>query len=81
MASNCGWSDDLALSIANNSEYSLSEAIIISATSCERCMNSLAHKYGLDWGYEEYSEEWQKTGTSCSFCEEGIGNASVGENQ
>jgi hypothetical protein len=50
---NSGWSESLALAIANSGDYTLSEAIIISANSCERCMNALAHKYGLDWGYPE----------------------------
>ena len=35
-------------------------------------MNVLADKYGLDWGYEEGSEEWKKTGTSCQFCEDNV---------
>ncbi|MCX8132107.1 MAG: hypothetical protein N3I35_18660 [Clostridia bacterium] len=65
---NQGWNEELALALVNSKEYTLSEAIIIAATSCERCMNALAHKYGLNWGYEEYSEEWQKCGTSCIFC-------------
>lgn len=65
---NQGWQQDLALAIANTKEYTLNEAIIIAATSCERCTNALAHKYGLDWGYPEYGEEWQKCGTQCHFC-------------
>ena len=69
-SANSSWSEDLILVIANSGDYSLAEAIIISATSCERCMNVLAFKYGLDWGYEEGSEEWEKTGTSCQFCED-----------
>ena len=67
------WPEDLALAIANSDDYfSLSEAIIIAATSCERCMNALASEYGLDWGYEEGSEEWEKTNTSCQFCKRTI---------
>jgi hypothetical protein len=64
-----GWSEDLVLAITNSGDYSLCESILIAATSCERCMNSLAHKYGLNWGYPEYSEEWEKCGTTCRFCE------------
>ena len=63
------WSEDLALALANSGDYTLSEAIIIAAKSCERCMNVLANKYGLDWGYDEGSEKWNKCGTSCEFCE------------
>lgn len=66
---NSGWSQDLVLAMANSKEYTLGEAIIIAARSCERCMNALAHKYSLDWGYEEHSEDWEKCGTSCKFCE------------
>jgi hypothetical protein len=65
-----GWQEDLALAIANSGDYTLSEAIIIAATSCERCMNALAYKYGLEWGYAEGSDEWQRCGTSCQFCRE-----------
>ena len=88
-SANSSWSEDLVLVIANSGDYSLSEAIIIAATSCERCMNVLADKYGLDWGYEEGSEEWEKTGTSCQFCEEeadkliksAVKNAKAGRNR
>jgi hypothetical protein len=65
-----GWSEDLALTLVTSGDYTLSEAIIISARSCERCMNALAHKYGLDWGYAEGSEEWKRCGTECDFCKE-----------
>lgn len=62
------WSEDLVLAIVNSGDYTLKEAIIIAATACERCMNALAHKYGLKWGYPEYGEEWKETGTVCQFC-------------
>jgi len=64
------WPEDLALAIANSGDYSLDEAILISATACSRCMNSLAYDYGLDWGYEEGSEEWLKSNTECQFCKD-----------
>lgn len=66
---NASWSEDLVLAMANSEDYSLSESIIIAATACERCMNALAFKYGMAWGYEERSEEWLNVGTSCQFCE------------
>ncbi len=62
------WSDGLVLEMANSGEYSLSEAIMIVANSCERCMNSLAHAYGLAWGYEEHGHEWFGVNTECDFC-------------
>jgi len=65
-----GWQEDLVLAIATSGDYTLSEAILISANSCERCMNSLAEEYGLDWGYLEGSDEWKKCGTECSFCKD-----------
>lgn len=69
MGFNNTYSEDLAVAIYNDTKYSLGEAIIIAATSCERCMNALAHKYGLDWGYPEDCEEYKNSGTSCQFCE------------
>ena len=69
MTFNSSWSEDLAVAIYNNSkDYTLCQAIIIAANCCERCMNSLAHKYGLSWGYPEFSEEWKKVNTTCEFC-------------
>lgn len=73
MSMNQTWNQGLVLNIANSGDYSLNEAIIIAATSCERCLNVLIHKYGgygADPGYAEYSEEWLKCGTSCLFCKE-----------
>lgn len=64
--------EDVILAMANSGDYTLSEAIILYATSCERCANALIYKYlnGAD-GYEEYSEEWKKCNTSCKYCEDG----------
>ena len=72
--SNSTWNDEKTiLAMVNSGDYTLSEAIIVYATACERCMNVLVHKYtnGED-GYEEYSEEWQKCGTVCAFCKEDL---------
>lgn len=63
-----GWPQDLVLAIVESGDFNLEEAIVIGAESCERCMNALADKYGLDWGYPEGSEEWEECGTSCDFC-------------
>ena len=70
MSGSGGWPQDLVLTMANSKDWSLAEAIIIAANSCERCMNALAHKYGLEWGYPEHSEEWIKTNTQCDFCKD-----------
>jgi hypothetical protein len=65
---NMGWSEDLALALVRQG-FGLSEAIVVAATCCERCMNVLADECGLDWGYPEGSEDYEKCGTSCAFCE------------
>jgi hypothetical protein len=62
------WSEDLVLAMANSGDFSLSESILIAANACERCMNALAHEYGLDWGYPEFGPEWKKSATECDFC-------------
>ena len=68
MTGSSSYPQDLVLAMANSNDWDLSEAIIIAANSCERCMNALAEKYGLKWGYKEFGEEWQKCNTSCEFC-------------
>ena len=63
--------EKIILAMANSGDYTLSEAIYVYATSCERCTNVLAYKYlnGED-GYAEYSEEWKKCNTSCRYCKD-----------
>lgn len=63
--------EDVILAMANSGDYTLSEAIIVWASACERCMNVLTYKYlnGAD-GYEEFSEEWKKANTVCDFCKD-----------
>lgn len=68
MVMNMSWSEDLVKAMAD-SGISLRKAIILAATACERCMNALAHEFGLDWGYPEFSDEWHKCNTSCEYCE------------
>lgn len=64
-----GGNEDVILAMANSGDYSLSEALVVWANACERCMNVLAYKY-LDGkgGYPEHSEEWEKCNTVCDFC-------------
>lgn len=66
-----GDNQDVIMAMVNSGDYTLNEAIMLLANSCERCMNVLAYKYlnGKD-GYPEYSEEWKKCNTICRFCEE-----------
>ena len=75
MSGNSGWSEDLALALVTaqsrpegHPHLSLGDAILVAAIACERCMNTLANQYGLDWGYEYMSDDWKKCGTSCQFC-------------
>lgn len=62
------YSQDLVVAMLR--DYELGDAILIAVNCCERCMNSLAHCYGLDWGYPEFSEEWNKSNTECPFCKD-----------
>lgn len=62
------WPEDLVLAMANSGDYSLSEAIMVCANACSRCMNALGHRYGLGWGYPELSATWQHAGTICDYC-------------
>jgi len=57
------------VAMVNSGDFTLEQAIWVYANSCERCMNSLLHKYlnGKE-GYEEYSEEWKRCNTKCDFC-------------
>ncbi len=73
-----GWSEELALALCTAkttpsawdfpAQMTLSQAILISASACERCINAMAHGVGLSWGYPEFSEDWQKTKTYCDLC-------------
>lgn len=67
------FSEDLVLAMATGAngqrQFRLCDAILICVDACERCLNSLAHQYGLDWGYPEFSERWRESGTKCEMCE------------
>lgn len=57
------------VAMVNSGDYTLSEAIIIYATACERCQNALDYKYsGGTEGYPEDSDEYRNCNTSCDFC-------------
>jgi predicted ABC-type ATPase len=45
---------------------SVSEAVIVATTACDRCMKVLACECGLEWG----SEAGEDSGTGCNFCRE-----------
>lgn len=85
MEGSCGWSPDLALAMARPSTQeaqeaasrhgkplrpmAIEDAIMVAAVACEACMNSLAHHYGLGWGYKRGSKDWEESGTQCELCE------------
>ncbi len=68
-------SEDVILAMVHSGDYTLSEAIVVYGSACERCMNVLLYKYsdGKD-GYEEYSDEWKKCNTECQFCNRRYGH-------
>lgn len=75
MSGESSWPEDLVLAMATKpwwkwwrNVYTLGDAILIVANTCERCLNALGHRYGLKWGYAEGSEEWKRSRTSCQFC-------------
>lgn len=49
---------------------SYDQAVLVAATSCERCLNVLLWRHGLGDGYEEGSPEWEKANTSCELCKD-----------
>lgn len=53
-----------------NNPHGVEQAVLIAATACERCYNTLCWTYGLCSGYAEFSEEWQQSKTSCQFCDD-----------
>lgn len=63
-----GSSGDLAIAMRMVEGISLSEALGILSTACERCHNILAHHYGFDDGYAKDSEEAARSGTHCELC-------------
>ena len=64
-----GGNQELIMAMVNSGDYTLNQALMLLANSCERCENVLAYKYlnGKD-GYAEYSDEWKKCNTVCAFC-------------
>lgn len=66
-----GGNQDIIIAMVNSGDYTLSEALVVFSSACERCTNVLAYKYlnGAD-GYAEYSDEWKKCNTECDFCKD-----------
>lgn len=74
LTAEAGAAEDLVLALATGAnegpQFSLHDALVITSEACERCMNALAHEYGLGWGYPEFGGEWRECGTSCVMCED-----------
>lgn len=82
MRGSSGWPGDLVLALVRPTwrerivaiarygtpapRYDLDEAIIL-ATGCGGCVNRLAHRAGLMWGYRVGSAR-DRSRTSCEFC-------------
>lgn len=49
--------------------FDFDTAILKSALSCERCLNSLLHRHGCGDGYRQGSPQWVRCGTSCTMCQ------------
>lgn len=64
------FSNDLTTALVRSGDYTVHEAIMVAGKSCERCMNVLAHNYGLEWGYALHSDDWIVCPTQCLFCED-----------
>ena len=64
------YAEDLATVLVTVGGFPLSQAILLSATACEKCMNVMAHDWGLKWGYASDSEDARKCGTECELCNE-----------
>lgn len=73
--------ENLPVAIVNAGHWGLGDAILMSALSCERCLNVLLWEYQYyyplsrggvehDRGYAEYTEEWLRCPTECLFCED-----------
>jgi len=44
------------------------QAYLVACVSCEACMNELAHRHGLSWGYRRGSQESKSANTTCELC-------------
>lgn len=84
MSGESSWPEDLVLAMVRPSAEELAlaaqrvgseprlldmnDAILMAATSCERCLNALCWRYGLGDGYPPFSPEWDEASTECAIC-------------
>ena len=69
MEGNRGFPEDLVTAMVRSEQWDVGDAIMVAAQACSRCMNGLAHHYGLKWGMEIGSKEFLTHNTVCSMCE------------
>lgn len=60
------WKEDLVKGLLR--DYTVTEAILIASRACQGCQLLLANQYGVSWGRDERSEEWQSSSKGCIFC-------------
>lgn len=46
----------------------LSAAMLVVGIACERCLNAMAHRAGLKWGYPKGGKEYRASRTCCELC-------------
>jgi hypothetical protein len=46
----------------------LSAAMLLVGIACERCLNAMAHRVGLKWGYPSGGKQWRSSKTRCELC-------------
>lgn len=47
----------------------LSAVMLLVGISCERCLNAMAHRAGLKWGYPKGGKQYRESNTRCELCE------------
>jgi hypothetical protein len=84
MAGESSWPTDLVLAMVRPNAHEMAmairhagcpprllgmnDAILMAATSCERCLNALLWRYGVAEEYAPYSKHWDEAGTECAIC-------------
>lgn len=67
-AGNSSANDELVTRLVRAQGMNASQAILMAAVACERCLNVMAYEAGLQWGYSADSEEAKESRTKCELC-------------
>jgi len=65
---------DLVTEMVRSGDWDVADAIMVAGQACERCLNVLLHRYGLDDGYPFASDAYWRAGTRCPMCEHLVGD-------